>query len=334
MQAQHTTQPVISSRTCDLPTDAMLGPLSCPCCGAVHCVPVGRKRGFGLNHCPACALVFVHPRPSPDQLKAIYAQSAGYFATVSVDLEESSNRRALWLDGLLCEQAVPKGRFLDVGCAAGAVPYHLRKLGWDTCGIEINKGAARVALAHGLDVRTEELAECSFPAGSFQVVHMGDVIEHLRSPEDTLAEIRRILCPGGMLVLSTPNSEAGFALLTLKASRLLGFPWPHSEAPYHLYEFSRRSLSCLLQKAGFDIVSITLQGRTRFSYIVGATGCFDALKAKMKQRGRYRLHPGFILSLPKLVCVTFALAPFYALGLMWDKFTDGGSSIVVIARRS
>src|SRR5204863_9881513 len=129
-----------------------------------------------------------------------------------------------------------------------------------------------------------------FPDNSFDVVYLGDVIEHVASPRRELAEIHRILRPRGIVVLRTPNARSGFAAITLAAARVLHCSWAHSEAPYHLHEFTRQSLRVLLESLGFGIAWNRAEGSSRFLYKLGATGLFDELKRQLKGKGNgYRI---------------------------------------------
>src|SRR5207248_6567141 len=160
--------------------------------------------------------------------------------------------------------------------------------GWGVSGVDVNADAVEIAQANGLEVRIGTLESVQYPDNAFDVVYLGDVIEHVPSPRQVCAEIHRILRPGGLAVMRTPNADSGFAGLTLLAARAAGkSSWAHSEAPYHLNEFTPRSLELLLQSLGFDIAWNKCEGRSRFLYKLGATGAFDELKRRMKSTGGY-----------------------------------------------
>jgi putative addiction module CopG family antidote len=105
---------------------------------------------------------------------------------------------------------------LDIGCGSGFYLAALREAGWDGEGIEPGETAAQFARKHcGLPVHNsnaeEALAACR--DGSFDLVTMWHVLEHLPDPAKVLAEVRRILRPGGTLMLEVPNFSSIWSVL-------------------------------------------------------------------------------------------------------------------------
>jgi 2-polyprenyl-3-methyl-5-hydroxy-6-metoxy-1,4-benzoquinol methylase len=98
------------------------------------------------------------------------------------------------------------GRLLDVGCGEG---QFLRRASrrFDAYGVDISsEGVAFARLASGLDtVLVASAVELPFEDNFFSVVACLDVVEHLERPEAALREFKRVLTPGGALVISTPN---------------------------------------------------------------------------------------------------------------------------------
>jgi SAM-dependent methyltransferase len=159
---------------------------------------------------------------------------------------------------LKIKEMKPGRRFLDIGCAGGALLNTAREFGFTVQGVELSDDASQMARENfGVPVFTGELLDAHFPDASFDVVYMGDVIEHLPDPVKTLQEIHRILTVGGLLVLDLPSqtntlfSRTGFLLYSILGKRVTA-----SLPPYHLFEYRPRSVSFLLRHSGFEIVKL------------------------------------------------------------------------------
>jgi SAM-dependent methyltransferase len=136
-------------------------------------------------------------------------------------------------------------RLLDVGCAFGYTLAVARERGWEVTGVEA-AAAVRERTARELGVRVEpDLLAAHFPAGSFDAVTLWDVIEHLPDPRAALLEVARLLAPGGVCSVVTPDGGS-------MAARLLGARWEERQKmPEHIFFFDRPSLSALLRSCGF-----------------------------------------------------------------------------------
>jgi SAM-dependent methyltransferase len=143
-------------------------------------------------------------------------------------------------------------RVLDVGCATGAMLEKLRDRGWDCRGVEISPAAEYARRERSLDVLGLPLEACNFPAASFHLVLASHLIEHLNDPAGFVAEVRRVLAPGGYFLVTTPN------IAGLQA-RLFRGRW-RSAIFDHLYLFSVKTLSRLLRDRGFGIERVRTWG--------------------------------------------------------------------------
>jgi SAM-dependent methyltransferase len=139
---------------------------------------------------------------------------------------------------ILRRYAPPHARILDVGCGTGATTAALLRFG-DVSGFDMGLAGLRHAQARGLSVACGS-AE-NLPAGdaSFDVVVALDVLEHLDDDRRALAEILRVLRPGGILLATVPA---------------YAFLWSsHDEALGHMRRYRRRQLVATLERAGFEI---------------------------------------------------------------------------------
>jgi 2-polyprenyl-3-methyl-5-hydroxy-6-metoxy-1,4-benzoquinol methylase len=146
----------------------------------------------------------------------------------------------------------PGRRALDLGCSSGSLLLQLRDQGWDAQGVEIAASPARAAKELGFTVHVGTLESSNFEDGQFDVVFAMMVIEHVPDPVATLREIRRILIPGGLLVMSVPNFGCWERLV-------FGRFWRGLELPRHLQHFTRRSLRQLAQLTDFHVEQINDQ---------------------------------------------------------------------------
>jgi 2-polyprenyl-3-methyl-5-hydroxy-6-metoxy-1,4-benzoquinol methylase len=160
-------------------------------------------------------------------------------------LEEEKGRR-LSAKPILKElrQFKKKGRLLEIGCAAGFFLDEARKDGWDVYGVEISKWACDYARNDlGItNIFNGPLEKAGYPQDYFDAVVMKDVIEHLIDPKGVFAEIKRILKPGGMICVNTPDVSS-------LVSKILKTRWWGINQS-HFYFFSRRSLGDMLSSAG------------------------------------------------------------------------------------
>jgi SAM-dependent methyltransferase len=104
--------------------------------------------------------------------------------------------------------------------------------------------AARVERRYGIHVEVGSLPDLNYPEGKYDVVAMSQVIEHVPDPATLLRECRRVLRPGGRLVLSTPNARS-------VAHRTYGRHWRGLEPPRHQHVFSPAALERCARDCGF-----------------------------------------------------------------------------------
>ena len=143
---------------------------------------------------------------------------------------------------------------LDVGCASGYLAKTLGAFGNTVTGVEYDPAAAAEAEPHlhrvvVADLDQVDLAE-AVGGDSFDVIVFGDVLEHLRDPLPSLRSARRMLNPGGYIVISIPNIAHGDVRMSLLLGR---FPYGNLGLldNTHLRFFTRQSLQDLLTDAGF-----------------------------------------------------------------------------------
>lgn len=309
-------------RTRPVPACALCGRAGRPLYRGLRDRVFGVPGGWDLSLCPdpRCGLVWLDPRPVPEDLGRAYQS---YYTHEAVGTPRGLLRRGLaaagcghlrarlgytrgvgprWLSLLaplvdlhpggrdeveadVAFQGAPgpgRNRLLDVGCGSGGLMERTRGLGWEVEGTEVDPRASAAARGRGLTVHDGDLAACAFPGGSFDVVHLGHVIEHVDDPEGLLRECRRVLKPGGRLVILTPNA-AGWG------HRHFGGDWRGLEPPRHLHVFNPANLAAAVARAGFARSEVrTLSRAARTVLVVSALARAGRL-AGGEGLGRYGL---------------------------------------------
>ncbi|MFO1051508.1 MAG: class I SAM-dependent methyltransferase [Planctomycetota bacterium] len=236
----------------------------CQVCGGANPTLEFEEAPYRVLRCPSCKMVWVSPRWSDDAIHAVYEEE--YWKSGSPKTKGYANyaeESALYLKTFrrrmrFIERHVPKGgRILDVGCAAGYFLRIAQEYGHDVQGVEVSTAISKEAIrALGADrvwVGTlqslpEQRPGCA--RGSFDLLTMWDVIEHVPDPQDLLREARRMLRPDGRLIVETQNIDSRFA-------RLLGRRWHHFKHEEHIYHFNAGTIRRVLEDSGFEIESMT-----------------------------------------------------------------------------
>ena len=158
-----------------------------------------------------------------------------------------------------------RGKVLDIGCGDGDYAYNLHKMGFDVLAGDMD--VERFRYHNQIKFQKCNITEkLPFEDNSFDYVLLVEVIEHLKNPYDVIRELRRILRPGGGLILSTPN------ILNLKSRIRFLFegcweyfreiPLEHSQNPkeviwnLHLIPWRYHELEYLLHYNGFKVDGI------------------------------------------------------------------------------
>jgi methionine biosynthesis protein MetW len=150
-----------------------------------------------------------------------------------------------------------QGRVLDLGCASGGLLALLRPGASHLAGLELSASAAKAA-AEVADLVVQGALEdpgLPFQAGSYDLVVLADVLEHLADPAVALGRATAWCKPGGSVLVSVPNVAHWRARLTLARGR-----WPSEESgtfdSSHLRWFTRDAVAALLAEAGLHDVEL------------------------------------------------------------------------------
>jgi ubiquinone/menaquinone biosynthesis C-methylase UbiE len=241
----------------------------CTMCGSREHAPM--RLLPHIHHCAACGHRFLTPRPTQAAIVASYDLEAGQHAFWE---QQRVGREIMWRKrATRVAQLKDGGHALDVGTGFGDFIRDLRDAhGWRVEGTEVSINALRRAREqHGLTVHHGQVEQLDLPEDHFDLITLWHVLEHLPYPGPTLDRLRRLLKPGGILVIAVPNDGLWPRLVQLYAKDILTRPiFKALRRPYrsgvdlwfgkpvlggeiHLSFFSPKRLAAALELRGLSV---------------------------------------------------------------------------------
>jgi SAM-dependent methyltransferase len=209
---------------------------------------------FTLYSCNDCSFVFTQDIPSPGEIGPYYA-SQNYISHSNTQKGLINNLyhkvRKLTLVSkrkmIVAETGIKKGSLLDVGCGTGAFLNEMKTAGWEITGLEPDETARNNARElFGIQPRpSQELF--SLPAQSFDAITMWHVMEHVHQLYEYTEQLKKLLKPGGRLLIAVPNYTSH------DAGHYKEY-WAAYDVPRHLYHFSPVSMRVLMEKHGLEVI--------------------------------------------------------------------------------
>lgn len=260
----------------------------CPACGSTTWKSSGQTKDysitgewFELRECTSCHLKATHPQPAANQLGRYYA-SKEYIS--HSDTKEGWTNKLFHkardfmmkkkFDWITQASGKTNGKLLDVGAGTGHFAAYMKDKGWKVIALEPDETARKVA-AEKLGLELQPLGELPHqqPA-SFDVITLWHVLEHVQDVNGYMEQFRKLLIPGGVLLIAVPNH-------TSRDARQYGPQWAAFDVPRHLWHFSPASMEKLLTKHSFKL----------FQKITMPLDAFYVSMLSEKYRGNYFFGP-------------------------------------------
>lgn len=207
---------------------------------------LGEKNGFSLLSCPSCRTVTVYPWPTAEELGKFYQSYRG-----TTDYKKKKDKkisRAKRRIHRLMDLTAGK-KFLDVGCNYGFTVKAALDLGLDAHGIDIDATAVTASQEMFGEpfYETISVQEYADQGKKADIIYTSEVVEHVPDPDGFIGAIAKILNPGGILFLTTPDAGHFMVPRDFKT-------WKDVMPPEHITYFTRKGLDVLLEKHGLKEV--------------------------------------------------------------------------------
>ena len=226
---------------------------ACPVCDQDKTTPfltcidntVSRET-FSIVQCSSCGFKFTNPRPEEDKLGNYY-KSEGYVSHSNtkkgfVNSTYQTVRKYTLLKKLqLISSYFKTGNLLDIGCGTGEFLNTCKQAKWSVVGIEPSADARRMGIDNfGVDVRDE--AEINnLESGSFDIITMWHVLEHVPNLNERIEDLRRLIKPNGIIIIAVPNCNSLDATIYKES-------WAAYDVPRHLYHFTPKDIESVFKK--------------------------------------------------------------------------------------
>lgn len=280
---------------------------NCPLCGKPdsRSFPIYymlKDKQFSGRKCRSCGFIFIDPRPTDGDLQLMYSDEyflfdgAEFGAHSSTDYETAAIRGSVKFPAILgaIKRFKPAGKFFEIGCGMGYFLNFAKENGYEVSGIEYAAlGTEACRSKFGLDVHQSSFEAWEGAPDAYDVIFMGDVLEHLVDPLGMLRKALSMLKPGGVVATEVPsmfNAIVGRAAVA--GMNLLGRQRKMPMPPYHINEFTPATLREILLTAGYSRVKI-IQRVKAPSTITLRGSVFDKVVKKSLQYPNYFITRSF-----------------------------------------
>ncbi|MBN8657024.1 MAG: class I SAM-dependent methyltransferase [Anaerolineae bacterium] len=240
---------------------ASLETAHCPICGpSAQAVLRYSFAPYKVVACSNCGLNYLSPRLTQEAILKLYKDEAYYNSNISGQgydeyMEISDN----WVKTftLRLKQVAPyksAGKALDIGCGPGYFLTAAQKLGFDVYGLDPSDYiVAQAQKTWGDKVQLGLIESANYAPESFDLVVAFDTFEHIYDPKKFLSAIHKVLKPGGVLAITTPDP-------TSTLSKISGKNWVSYKLPEHVFYWSPETIRKVLSDE-YEVLEVRTAGQ-------------------------------------------------------------------------
>lgn len=298
---------------------------------------------YQLLECPECGLGFMDPTPPPEIIRTFYDSSYGPYCHARLNPNRESQSIKYWIAkqryacfsaknlwnliqtaiGMSGEylsgktisfnlgiplQLSKTARIFELGYGSGNWLLGMAHLGYQRlAGFDIDSNEENTfrLKAAGIEVSSGNFLENDYPDSSFDCIRLEHVFEHLTNPVEVLAKCRRMLKPGGWLLINSPCKESWSVKLSFKH-------FSHLDLPRHLFHHTPHSAALILEAAGLEISRIKTYG------VMAAFG--STLNNYLREGGKKTIPSALF----------YPISPLYS---FFSNITGKGDNLTILSRR-
>jgi len=232
----------------------------------VHDYNKGFKGNFNLYKCKNCDLIFLNPQPTVEESLKYYTSDYYQRTDEGTGIQKIVKNFTFFLQKFHTKnpnifkffpflsqyvrgiKIIPDGKYLDAGCGNGTFLYAMKRINpsEEYYGVEPGNFDEEDIKAHGLNVIRGTLEDAHYPDNYFDVITLNHVFEHVPDPSETMKELKRILKPGGILIIAVPNHNSF-------AYKIFGKFFWQLDVPRHLFHYSDKILKIYASKLNLKV---------------------------------------------------------------------------------
>jgi SAM-dependent methyltransferase len=233
----------------------------CPLCGSAPGTTLRYDFDpFRVVSCNNCGLTFLSPRLTEKAIMKLYMDQDYYVSEVAGQgYDEYLEVRPNWVKTFtrrlnqITNYQSP-GKVLDIGCGPGFFLEAAQTKGYDVYGLDPSEYIVNVACEKfGDHIKLGVIDNADYPADEFDLVVAFDTFEHIYRPLEWLEHVRRVLKPGGLLAITTPDPSSMLA-------KVSGKGWVSFKLPEHVFYWSPSAIRRALEK-DWDVLEINRAGQ-------------------------------------------------------------------------
>ena len=212
------------------------------------------KDVFKISECNSCGFRFTNPRPTANTIGEYY-KTENYISHSSTNkgiinkVYHKVRQRAIKQKEQLINSISKDKTLLDIGCGTGDFLGYCKNKNWECLGLEPDQSARKLALKNN-NIIAEDLSHLNkIESNSKDTITMWHVLEHVYNLNEDIQEYKRILKPGGHLVVAVPNCSSHDADHYQEN-------WAALDLPIHLYHFQPKDINYLMQNHGMNLIKV------------------------------------------------------------------------------